>query len=71
MPTPAQLWPERLRTLWRQSLYVLTIGWVCMHAVHLEEVCAPYPRPKFWRPSSQPLLDMVPQSKNATHQADP
>ena len=41
MPVPAQLWPEGLRTVWRQSLYVLTVGWVCMHAVHLEEVSHP------------------------------
>lgn len=38
MPTPAQLWPEHLRSIWRQSLYILSVGWVCMHAVHLEEV---------------------------------
>ena len=55
MPVPAQLWPESHRQLWRDSLYVLVVGWVCMHAVHLEEVCLFELSTAFFYPHLHPL----------------
>jgi hypothetical protein len=41
LPKPWTLWPERFQQLWRDSLYILAMGWACLQAVHLEEVRPP------------------------------
>ena len=38
VPVPWQLWTSSDQGLYRSSLYVLCLGWVCLAAVHLEEV---------------------------------